>query len=119
VDTFYEGCDVLLFTSTEWEAFGLVPLEAMAHGVPVVATPVGELPYLLRDVEGVIVDAEPRLMADAVLALLESPEKYTTASERCLSRAGVYNVKRMVADYAALYDCLVGGHAFPELPSRG
>src|SRR6266496_2717767 len=38
----YQQADVTLFTSMiEHEAFGLVPLEAMASGCPVIATGVG------------------------------------------------------------------------------
>ncbi len=51
----YRRHDVLVFPST-YEGFGLVVLEAMSQGLPVVATPVGCVPDLIRDGEnGVIV----------------------------------------------------------------
>jgi glycosyltransferase involved in cell wall biosynthesis len=59
--------DLLVFPST-YEGFGLVVLEAMSQGLPVVATPVGCVPDLIRDGEnGVIVP--PRDAAALATAL--------------------------------------------------
>lgn len=70
----YRSHDVLLWTST-YEGFGLVLLEAMSQELPVVTTPVGCAPALVRDGEnglivpprdpGAIVVAVERLMGDA------------------------------------------------------
>lgn len=46
----YRRHDALVFPST-YEGFGLVALEAMSQGLPVIATPVGCIPGLLRDGE--------------------------------------------------------------------
>ncbi len=60
--------DALLWLST-YEGFGLVPLEAMSQGLPVVATPVGCVPSLVRDGEnGLVV---PRRDAEAAVAAVE------------------------------------------------
>ena len=50
-------------------------LEAMAHALPFVATPVGALPGLVRDSGGgrIVPVNAPQLLADALLSLLESP----------------------------------------------
>ena len=47
---FYRAADVLIFPSY-YESFGLVALEAMASGTPVVASRVGGLPKLVRNGE--------------------------------------------------------------------
>jgi len=64
----YRAHDVLLWLST-YEGFGLVLLEAMSQGLPVVATPVGCVPSLVRDGEnGLVV---PKRSADAAVAAVE------------------------------------------------
>lgn len=69
----YRRHDLLVFPST-YEGFGLVVLEAMSQGLPVVATPVGCVPDLVRDGEtGVIVPLrDSTALAQAVTRLMES-----------------------------------------------
>jgi alpha-1,6-mannosyltransferase len=51
-------------------------LEAMAAGLPIVATKVGESPYLLDDSSGLLVSPhQPQELANALSTLLSSPEK--------------------------------------------
>ncbi|WP_320671685.1 glycosyltransferase [Patulibacter defluvii] len=63
--------DALLFPVRWSEPFGLVPLEAMAHGRPVVATAIGGQSEYLRDGENALVvpPDDPRAIAAAVRAL--------------------------------------------------
>ncbi len=70
----YRRHDLLVFPST-YEGFGLVVLEAMSQGLPVVATPVGCVPDLVRDGEtGVIVPLrDSAALAEAVTRLMASP----------------------------------------------
>ncbi len=60
-----------------WEGFGLTPLEAMASGVPVVATTVGAFPDLLRDGEtGRLVPPDDAgAMAAAMAPLLDDADR--------------------------------------------
>ena len=63
----YRAHDVLVLPST-YEGFGMVVLEAMSQRLPVVSTPVGCAPALIRDGEtGVLV--RPRSVADLAAAL--------------------------------------------------
>ena len=52
----YKKCDMLLFVSL-YEGFGLPPLEAMASGVPVIASNVGAVSaYMINEVNGIILE---------------------------------------------------------------
>lgn len=68
----YGAADAVLFPVRWDEPWGLVPLEAMATGTPVVATGTGgSAEYLRHDENALVVgrDAGPRDLADAVRAL--------------------------------------------------
>ncbi|MEM9757344.1 MAG: glycosyltransferase family 4 protein [Pseudomonadota bacterium] len=60
-----------------WEGFGLTPLEAMAAGVPVVATRVGAFEDIVVDGEtGTLIDAgDPKTLADAIAPYLDDPDR--------------------------------------------
>jgi glycosyltransferase involved in cell wall biosynthesis len=70
----YRRHDALLFPST-YEGFGLVALEAMSQGLPIVATPVGCVRGLLRDGEtGILVPPrDSAAIARAVRRLSDDP----------------------------------------------
>jgi D-inositol-3-phosphate glycosyltransferase len=64
---YYNAADVCVFPSY-YESFGLVPLEALACGTPVVATNVGNLQNIIRDGETgyVLTGLRPRNMAEKI-----------------------------------------------------
>jgi glycosyltransferase involved in cell wall biosynthesis len=73
---FYPALDVLLFNS-EWDAFGLTPVEAMSYGVPVVASVRnGGLGEVMTDPKwGTLLrDHDEPALADAVVELLRARE---------------------------------------------
>jgi glycosyltransferase involved in cell wall biosynthesis len=47
----YEAADAFVLPSAELECFGLIAIEAMACGVPVLATPVGAIPEVVGGIE--------------------------------------------------------------------
>ena len=96
--------DVLLLPS-ESEAFGLVALEAMACGVPVVATAVGGVPELVpHGVAGFLAPlGDVDAMAEGVVELLASPERWKAASDAARDVAARFSADQVVPRYEALY----------------
>ncbi|MBW3577546.1 MAG: glycosyltransferase [Actinobacteria bacterium] len=87
--------------STPWyEPFGIVPVEAMACGVPVVATAVGGMIDTIRDgVTGLHVPPkDPDAIADAVRALLDDPGRRHTMGQAGVVRARVHYSWDRIAD---------------------
>ena len=85
---FYSAADVCVVPSY-YESFGLVALESLACGTPVVATDVGNLKSVIRQGETgyVITDNAPHHLADKIALLLSRP---STDTEPALSiRASV------------------------------
>ena len=88
---YYSAADILIMPSY-YESFGMVALEAMACGTPVVASQVGGLPYLVQDGKtGLIV---PSGDPEALVAPLDRLMKDKDLREKLGSQA---------ADYAKQY----------------
>jgi len=70
IPSYLSACDCFILSSVE-EGFGIVILEAMAAGLPVVATKVGGILDIIKDGEnGVLVDSKsPEQIAEAVLKI--------------------------------------------------
>jgi D-inositol-3-phosphate glycosyltransferase len=71
---FYSAADVCVVPSY-YESFGLVPLEALACGTPVVATDVGDLKNIIRPGETgyIVADNSPDKLAAKISLLLAKP----------------------------------------------
>ncbi|MBI3697537.1 MAG: N-acetyl-alpha-D-glucosaminyl L-malate synthase BshA [Acidobacteria bacterium] len=73
----------LMLLPSELEAFGLAALEAMACGVPTVATRAGGVPELITDgVDGLLAEVgDIEAMAAHALSLLTDPARYLQVSD--------------------------------------
>ena len=82
----YQAMD-LFAAPARWEGFGLTPLEAMACGVPVVATRVGAFETLIRDGEtGSLVDADDQAALTAAIGYwLDNPDAREAAGRAALA----------------------------------
>lgn len=101
-ESLYAGARVLVMPSLD-EGFGLPVLEAMAAGVPVIASNRGSLPEVVGDA-GALVDARdaPALAAAMVQAL--DDEAYARAcAERGLERAATFSWSRTAAAMRRTY----------------
>jgi len=79
---FYSAADACVVPSY-YESFGLVALESLACGTPVVATDVGNHASLIRQGETgyVIEDSDPRRLADKIALLLSCPDSGTRSAQ--------------------------------------
>ncbi|KRF24687.1 hypothetical protein ASG95_09320 [Phycicoccus sp. Soil803] len=80
------AADVFVLPS-RWEARALVVQEAMAAGLPVVATDTGGLPDLVRGIGTLVPVNDPTRLAEAVEAFLRDPAARHTASVKGRERA--------------------------------
>jgi len=91
------------------ETLPLSVLEAMAAGVPVVATRVGSLPEIIEDGHnGVLIEpGDPASLAGAIAGIIDDPERSRAmaAAARDVVESR-YSVEPMVAAYASLFQSL-------------
>lgn len=101
----------LLLLPSEKESFGLVALEAMACGVPTIASNTGGLPELISDAEtGFLADVgDTNKMASYALSLLNDRRLYEQFSQACVKRAREKFDDRMnAATYEQIYYRVLG-----------
>ena len=93
---------VLAYPS-RYEGFGFPPLQAMAAGVPVVATSAGSVPEVVGD-GAVLVDPGDRDgLADALARVLQGGPEVQEMVERALVRSGQFTWEKSAAGLAGLY----------------
>ncbi|MGW8429545.1 glycosyltransferase family 4 protein [Curtobacterium citreum] len=98
----YCGVDALALPST-YETWGLVLLEAMACGTPVLATPVSSIPSFVRDGEtGLHLDRSPTQLARLLSKLADEPELSGRLAESGKRMAGRYDWNAVARQYVAL-----------------
>ncbi len=105
---YYSAADVCVVPSW-YESFGLVALEAMACGTPVVASRVGGLPTIVKDgVTGYLVPWRcPEPFADRLDILLNNATINRTMGEAARSRALTMGWSAVADRLLALYRSLV------------
>jgi len=103
---YYHTADVFCAPSTGMESFGMVLLEAMASGVPIVASRIEGYDEVMDDgVQGVFVKPEaPQELAAALLTLLRDPDRRRAMGMQGREKAKRYSwrvVAAQVLDYYA------------------
>lgn len=98
--------------ASRYEPLGVAAQEAMAAGLPVVATNVGGLPEVVQDGKnGLLVPpADPTAMANALLRILLSPDTSSSMTSEALKTAERSTASEMVDRYFDLYQRLSPCH---------
>lgn len=101
----YQSCDLFVAPSL-YESFGLIYLEAMNYGKPVIGCRAGGIPDVVDDgVTGILVEpGAPQALAEAILRLVRSPALLRAMGEagrrRLLDR---FTYLHMARSFAAAY----------------
>lgn len=99
----------LYVSSSHWEGLPVSILEAMACGLPILATAVGDIPHVVVPEAGVLVPPhQPEQMAEEIVALLSNPGQLETmgaAARMHIQRnysPGIW-VHKLLSLYASVY----------------
>jgi glycosyltransferase involved in cell wall biosynthesis len=105
VDTLLQAADIFVHPSRS-EGLPLALLEAMAHGLPVVATHVGGIPEVARDGETayLVAPGDPSALAAAIRRLTQSSTAAASLADAGRARIEAdFSIEAMASRYRALY----------------
>ena len=107
---YYSAADVLVMPSY-YESFGMVALEAMACGTPVIASQVGGLAFLVKNGETgfVVPGGSPEALVDPLLALMTQPELRSKMGKQAANYALNYSWELIAQRIAQTYTTMLYG----------
>jgi glycosyltransferase involved in cell wall biosynthesis len=104
LSAFYPNCDVLVIPSlNSTESFGLVQVEAMLRGTPVVASnlPGVRMPVRMTGMGEIAPIGDSTGLAEAVLRVLDHHDEYRKPHDEI---AATFDIERTLDDYEALFE---------------
>ena len=95
----YASADLFVLPTLSLEGFGLVTIEALASGVPVVATPVGASSEILAPIDPLLIalDVTPSALCEAIMRTLsQSADERAAIGSRAMERVHhLYDAERV------------------------
>jgi D-inositol-3-phosphate glycosyltransferase len=107
---YYAAAEAVVMPSL-YESFGMVALEAMACGTPVIASEVGGLAFLVKDGETGfhVPDRDPEALADRMCQILTDPELRAGLGEKAARHAQGYAWPLITDRVLEVYEAVIGG----------
>ncbi|MBR7138078.1 MAG: glycosyltransferase family 4 protein [Lentisphaeria bacterium] len=104
----WEQCDVFFFPIRWQEPFGLVALEAMAHGVPVIAFALGGIREHLTDACGALIpEKNIQRAAEALTLFFRTPELLKNSGDQGLLQAkNKFSEKQFVEQFKKILESM-------------
>jgi glycosyltransferase involved in cell wall biosynthesis len=104
VPQYYNAADICIFPS-RYEPFGIVILEALASGRPVIASNVGGIPEFISSGEnGILVEPnDPEALSRAIILLFQDKTLMKSLRANALKTAALYSWKNIARKYLHLY----------------
>lgn len=108
VSRYYKGADICVFPS-RYEPFGIVVLEALASGKPVIASNVGGIPDIISDGKnGILVEPnDPEALSRDIITLSQDSALMKRLSANAVETATRYSWKNIAEKYLCLYKHLM------------
>lgn len=106
VNRIIASCDIYV-QSSHWEGFGLAAVEAMASGLPVLASDTDGLKQVVEGAGILFPKGDYEALAGELLKLDSDPNYSRQVAERCKRRAADFDIDKMVDGYIDIYRKLI------------
>jgi glycosyltransferase involved in cell wall biosynthesis len=93
--------------STNFDGFGIAACEAMAAGLPVVASDVPGLAQLVKGAGILFPTGDDKALAHHLTTLIKSPEKRREMSRASIQRARQFSIEKTVDGYSRMYESVL------------
>lgn len=106
----YSLASLVIAPSLVPEGFGRVPVEAIAMGIPVIASDIGGFKETIQHGQTgwLVTPGDPQKLSDAIRIALTEPAEHRAAMAQAMQAARVrYDKRKMVADTLSVYDELM------------
>ncbi len=106
---YFHVSDIFAFPSTWPESFGIVGLEALASGLPIITTEIwaGSSYFNEDEKTGIIIPPnDPEALSEAIRRIVSNPELSKKMSENARVRAEKFSIEKMPERYEAIYKLL-------------
>lgn len=100
-----KACDLMLIPS-KWEGFGLVAVEAMACGLPVIASDVPGLSEVVGNGGFLCNKADETEFVNSI-KLLSDANTYDSISKSAIKRSQLFDISMMICSYEELFESIV------------
>lgn len=102
IPSILKSVDVVV-QSSHWEGFGLAAVEGMAAGKPVIASDVEGLAQVVEGAGLLFPLGDDKQLADIIKQLIEDQTYYQQIASKCIERAQMFDIQKMVNAYNEVY----------------
>ena len=107
--SYFKACDIFALPSL-YEGFGIVFLEAMSAGLPIISTTAPAIPEVVGDAGILIPPRKPEVLAEKILQVAKDDELRKELIDRGLRRVEKYDWDKLITKYEKAYKSVIYHH---------
>lgn len=104
--SYFKACDLFVLPSL-YEGFGIVFLEAMSAGLPVISTTAPAIPEVVGDAGILVPPKNPEALAEKIFLVLKNDGLRRDLIKRGLRRARQYDWSKLIVRYEETYKSVI------------